>query len=76
MIHTTMEINGVKLDIQHDGDVVHEIWPYDGQQDLLPVLDSQVVKAAEATLYAAKRYTPAVQSIRIDCLLSDAEVSR
>jgi hypothetical protein len=51
MIPVTLTVRGVKLDIQHDGDVIHCIEPYSDQEDILPIIDVCVIAELRALLF-------------------------
>jgi hypothetical protein len=54
MITTTITIRGVKLDIQHDGDVIHCVETYSGHEDIYPLLDACMIAELRALLFGRK----------------------
>lgn len=51
MITTTLTVRGVKLDIEHDGDVIHCVETYSGQEDIYPLLDACLIAELRALLF-------------------------
>jgi len=51
MITTTLTVRGVKLDIEHDGDVIHCVETHSGQEDIYPLLDACVIAELRALLF-------------------------
>jgi hypothetical protein len=51
MITTTIIVRGVKLDIEHDGDVIHCVETHSGQEDIYPLLDACIIAELRALLF-------------------------
>ena len=51
MITEPLTVRGVKLDIQHDGDVIHCVETHSGQEDIYPLLDACVIAELRALLF-------------------------
>jgi hypothetical protein len=51
MITTTLIVRGVKLDIEHDGDVIHCVETHSGQEDIYPLLDACIIAELRALLF-------------------------
>jgi len=75
MISETIEIRGVKLDVYHDGDVIHEVQTYQGQEDILPLLDACVVAELRAILFPQSEIVPGVYELFMDDSPTLAEVN-
>lgn len=75
MITETIEVRGVKLDVYHDGDTIHEVQTYEGQEDILPLLDACVVAELRAILFPRARIVPAVYELLMNDSPTLAEVN-
>lgn len=78
MICETIEVRGVKLDVYHDGDVIHEVQTYNDQEDILPLLDACVVAELRAILFPKAEIVPAVYELLMDdsCTLAEVNARR
>jgi len=54
MITTTLTVRGVKLDIEHDGDMIHCVETYSGQENIYPLLDACMIAELRALLFGKK----------------------
>jgi hypothetical protein len=52
MIETTITVKGVRLDVQHDGEIVHAISPHTDSEYLLGILSEQAKRLIYTKLYA------------------------
>jgi hypothetical protein len=65
MIENTITVKGVRLDVSHDGEIVHAVSPHD-LVDLLVLLSPQVKKLVYAKLFAAGKIGSIPPSLRFD----------